>query len=497
MKKIIFPLLLLIALIIFFLGFIEIDNSTKTDNKEGIVYSINEIKTELKKVSKLSHRDMDIICATSRGLVEKDSDGKIMPSLAKEIIVRENGIEYEFLLKDDIYWSNGEKITPQDISDFLKELIKEEDEENIAALLSVYGAKEFKNSTGTFEKGVAIITSENSIKIRLNEKNDNFIEELTKPQYRLRKYLPLWDNLKDSYATIIYSGTYRIDEIEDNRMVLVKSASNEEKGGSDKLIFVENSSDELAMASFEVGESDVILNPPNSQLERLYNEKRLISFPSNKGLYAAFNREKEGLTVSARKEIFKIITDATIQYEISNIQMIEVAEGSYFRSDKTDLSKLQTRKVSINEEGEWSKPQIITLLGENNEINRDLCKYLTEWFKEKEDIILKYTLVESDKLKDTDVKKGYDIVLVELEGNSNEKELFYSELNDYLSSTEKEILKNKMDNVKDQYSKIENELFNTYGIVPILYENTNIAVSKNLNLINFDGNGNVDFSSIK
>ena len=143
----------------------------------------------------MSKEEENIICATSKGLVEMGSDGKIIPSLASEIVEKEKGIEYEFTIKDDIFWSNGNPITAEDIRSYFKELIKVEDNKNIEALIRCLWSCEFKNGKGTFEKEVAITTKDNILNIRLNNKNENFLIELTKPQYRIRDCIQLWSDM--------------------------------------------------------------------------------------------------------------------------------------------------------------------------------------------------------------------------------------------------------------------------------------------------------------
>ena len=107
--------------------------------------------------------------------------------LCSEITQSSDGIQYEFKIRDDIYWSDGSKITCDDIVNFFKELIKEEDEDNIQAVLDVYGAKQFKDGKVTFMTGVAITNNDGKLVMRLNKPNKDFLNELTKPQYRLRK----------------------------------------------------------------------------------------------------------------------------------------------------------------------------------------------------------------------------------------------------------------------------------------------------------------------
>ena len=130
----------------------------------------------------------------------------ITPVLAQDYTVSDDGLEYVFKIRDDIYWSDGSKITPNDIVDFFREVITEESE--ISALLNVFGVKDYINSSNSFSNTVAITSTEDSLKIRLNSKDDGFIEELTKPQYRVRKELLFWEDIDKNYSSITYSGNF-------------------------------------------------------------------------------------------------------------------------------------------------------------------------------------------------------------------------------------------------------------------------------------------------
>ena len=143
------------------------------------------------------------------------------------------------------------------------------------------------------------------------------------------------------------------------------------------------------MASYEVGERDILLNPPKSQLKKLEEEKKLYSYSSDNGFYLSIGPGENKLSLADRREIYRIIYNATETFGEENSKEVEAAEGSYFREDKEDISKLQTRKVSLNKEVLWEKPNTITLLAVDGEESRDYCKFLQNWFKDKENINLK------------------------------------------------------------------------------------------------------------
>lgn len=493
MKKFIIPLVFAIITIIFFSGFIEVDNSDVNEDSNAIVYSVSNITSNLEKVTGLTKREEDIICATSKGLIEKDSDGKIIPSLAKEINVKDDGIEYEFILNDNIYWSNGEKISPEDIRTFFKELIKSEDEKNISALLDVYGAKEFREGKGSFDRGVAITTGDNYIKFRLNRKNDNFLGDLTMPQYRIRKLLPVWGDIKNSYSELIYSGDYKISKISDEEIELSKNSKGK---GPDNILLVKDDNEELAMASFEIGGRDIVINPPNSQLDKLESDGKLLTFKSSDAYYLAINDNEKGLPLSTRRELYKNIYIATDEFMDDNSQRVESAEGSYFREDKDDLTKLQTRKVSINQEGQLKESKLITLLAEDNDESRDLCKFLVSWFKDNLSINLRYSLVKAEDMNDLSLVKKYDLALLNINANSSDKSEFYKELSQYFNDSEKKLWEEEISNKTKDFSRIEAKLFDDCTIMPVMFENKNVAISSEVSGIAIDGNGNIDFSGM-
>ena len=153
------------------------------------------------------------MCALTKGLVEKNKEGEIVPSLASEVNKSEDGIQYEFKIRDDVYWSDGNKINPSEIVEFFREVVTLEAEDDIEPLLNIFGVSEYRSGNKSFNNGVGITATDTNLIIRLNSQDSNFLNELTKPQYRLRKSVILWEELASNYTTIPYSGNYSIADI--------------------------------------------------------------------------------------------------------------------------------------------------------------------------------------------------------------------------------------------------------------------------------------------
>lgn len=493
MKKLIIPSFIIFIIVI--LSFIEIEKIDEVKVNDSLLYAVNTVPNELKDVSKLTVGERDIICATSKGLMEKDSNGKIVPSLATEVKVKDDGVEYEFKIADDVYWSDGNRITAKDIEDFFKELLKEEKDENIKPFLNVYGAKDFRDGKTTFENGVAINSSEDILKIRLNEKNDKFLDELTKVQYRVRKYLLMWNDIEKNYKKIVYSGEYFINNVSNEGIELKKNINS--KNDSTKNIKINSDeNEELSMAAFEIGERDIVVNPPSTELNRLQSEGRLKTLPSEKGKYISFNLELENLPLSVRKTLYFNINSAMIEYEEEHSNYIELAESSYFREDKNNIDKLQARKVMTNNM-DGKLPEIITILAKDTNENRGIVKHIQNWFNKNTNSNVRYTLATEAEFKNLELRKRYDILIIDEVSNSSNRKEFYSNLKPYYTEGELKIYEKLCNKKSRNFNELEDVLFNNYSLLPLLFENKSVAISKKVNNIQFDWYGNIKFEALK
>ncbi|MFA6416395.1 MAG: ABC transporter substrate-binding protein [Candidatus Paceibacterota bacterium] len=63
----------------------------------------------------ISDTDRDLVMLTYSGLMRVGTDGKLIPDLAKSYTVSKDGLVYRFILKDKIYWHDGQPITADDI----------------------------------------------------------------------------------------------------------------------------------------------------------------------------------------------------------------------------------------------------------------------------------------------------------------------------------------------------------------------------------------------
>ena len=492
MKKYFFFMVLIIVGVAFVLTSIKKDNNSDIlgDSKYTITYGVNEIPKNLKTISSLSARESDIICALSKGIVSIDKDNKIVPVLCSEIKISEDKIQYEFKMRNDIYWSDKTKITSDDIVTFFMELLKEEDEKDIQSLLNIYGAKDFVNKRTTFMQGVAVKAEGDSVVIRLNSPNDNFLYELSKPQYRLRRNIIMWENMYRNYNNLVYSGDYTVQDINKNRLILKAIDNKQDKNNT--IEFLRDENNELSMAAFEIKQRDMVLDPPESEIERFSKVNKIATMPAKDSTYIYINNRDNKVPLDTKRIIYNKIYEALKSQYTDNSKDYELAECCYFREDKSNLTAIQSRKVNMNVTSDWKEPEVLTIIAADTEKNRSLCRKITEWFKNNTKITLKCSYV-NDEINDEELKNRYDIVLINAECNFNNKRELYEKFNNYLSKAQKNLLNHG----EEEYWLFEESIFNNYDILPLVFYNENIVYGEDINTLNVDKNGNIDFSSIE
>lgn len=159
----------------------------------------------------LSDVDRDLTQLVFAGLMKYDKEGKLVPELAKEYKILEEGKVFEVSLKDDLLWQDGEKLTIDDLI-FTIEIIQNPD---------------FKSPLRAAWVGVGLEKiSDKTLRFKLREPSAIFLENLT------LEILPrhIWQNIPaQNFPFSIYnlrpigSGPYQIEKIEQNNSGYIKT----------------------------------------------------------------------------------------------------------------------------------------------------------------------------------------------------------------------------------------------------------------------------------
>lgn len=200
--------------------------------------TINPILSTNKNVKEISYLIYD-------SLVTYDGNLKLKYNLANEIGKIDN-INYVIKLKEDIYWSNGEKLTADDIK-FTIDMIK-------SGINSIY-TDNLQNVSGLE------IIDDNSIRISLYEEMPFFEYYLTFPIMSRNYYEG--ENFIDTFKndSPIGTGMFQISSVEDGKLVLSKNPyywNNERKTIIEQIQINKYSSIGEVYKAFKLGDIDII-----------------------------------------------------------------------------------------------------------------------------------------------------------------------------------------------------------------------------------------------
>lgn len=227
------------------------------------------------------------------GLVNLSSKGDIESGIAERYNVSEDGLTYTFYLRSDAYFSNGDLITSKDFVNFFQELSrKDENKVYYNELKSIEGMIKFYNGEIPFSEVGIKSEKPNVLVITLEEKDDEFLRNLTKDKYSLRNDFKYLNNYKDFYEYIAYSGPYvinNISKIENQNMKVTLKPNkyyylNNYKTVEQNLYSFINDKEvvlevfptrEFAIESYGTKKLNFVLDVPYNSLDSYYNSKNL------------------------------------------------------------------------------------------------------------------------------------------------------------------------------------------------------------------------------
>lgn len=434
--------LLFILVSIFFVGcFTGEAIDTSVPNEDDSIVMVTELPETLKSGSS------DLVVSLFEGLVRITDNNKVGPALSKGWKISNDGIDYEFLLNDDIKWSNGEKITAKDFENFFKSLLSKNNLDfDCKDMYSIYGVEEYKKGLRDFSEVAIKAEKENVLKIRLNNKDDDFLKKLTKVEYRLRKLSEPLELYKTEFSQISYTGAYLIENIEEDGAIILTSNSNYVlvRENNKKVKLIQSQSEEQNLANYTLGKIDILQNPSVSVFKEGTLKNNINKSESKKMVFMIMNT-KYGATeyLDFRKGIYSSLNYSLINSyimknglgyldfkEISSdeIEKNEIMKSSYIKEYNEDFIKINENKAkdffSIIPTGVKKE---ITIVAENSFENKETCEFIKEELK-KYSITTKVNLFSKENLESELEKKKFNIYIDSINLNKEDMESYVNQL---------------------------------------------------------------------
>ena len=237
---------------------------------------------------------------TFEGLIEKDSEGKLIPGVAESWEISEDGLIYTFKLRTNSKWTDGKSVVADDFVYSWQRVVD-------PATGSQYGYQHepVKNAkaitAGTMPKeslGIKAI-DDYTLEVQLEAPTAYFLELLSFPTfYPLRKdiieqYGDEWTLNADTY---IGNGAFKlIERNRDESLVMVKNTNywNVEDIVPDKITFVLMENETASVAGVKAGSLHFARSFPRQDIKTLQDEGLIVIEPRISSYYYCLNLTNE------------------------------------------------------------------------------------------------------------------------------------------------------------------------------------------------------------
>ncbi|GFZ32477.1 ABC transporter substrate-binding protein [Clostridium zeae] len=530
MKRKLSKLLILVIVVVTLQGCTNIiqKNNNIVDNN-SITYAVEKFPDSINITNKLSLRDKDLIYSIFDGLVSENENGDIVPDLAESYSVSKDGLEYVFKLRNDIYWSNGNRITADDFMKFFKSITSNKNkDEYVSELYNVYGVKDYHEGKGTFEKNVAISKEDgNVVKFRMNVRDDSFLKKLSEGYFKLREFDDNLDNYKQKFASIKYSGAYAIKNINEDKEIeldLNEKYWNKKSTNAKKIILKVFTGAELALADFESKKDvDIILNIPNSEISRLSSKNLVEIFPNDTMKVVEFNPDTKNnkTNLSMRRALEKSILNTITGNSLVKEDRFQLALGELERKAlKSNESIVSSTVTNDSKNLDSIKEQVSNLLSKSSyegdalrlvclksDENKSICEFISKNLKDIYNITVKYNLLDQNQLKKAVSTGDYELLLEDITSSSDTygqlvnkwivnnkgKAIDNKDINDMISTS---TLK-KDETVDSKNKNIVKLLRDNNYIVPLLFDNLICVKSDKVKNITFSKDGILSLNQLE
>ncbi len=203
--------------------------------KELIVaVNVDGSESEIPFASVLLNRNRFWGSLVFQGLLIADENiNNVEKDLCEEYTVSPDGKTYVFVLKDDVYWHDGEEVTTEDVVFSIETCLKALEVNGYIkkGIQSIVGAEQFEN--GEMNSVMGVVADENSITIKVTKQDNTFLGALAQlpilPKHCL-KDVPIEEfGTCDFWKLPIGSGPYKVVSNRDNKEAVL--VFNEEYTG--------------------------------------------------------------------------------------------------------------------------------------------------------------------------------------------------------------------------------------------------------------------------
>lgn len=435
------------------------------------------------------------------GLFIVKEDGTIENGAAKQIIKSEDGLSYEITIRDDILWSNGQKLTSDDFIFGLKRILLPETKSQVASrYYFLKNARQIhENNISSDELGVKALSS-TVIKFTLEYQNDNFILDMASP-YVLPCNEEFFLSTKGKYGldvnNIISNGPYTLSEWKKNEHIsLVKNQQyfDSKNVFTNKIIFHTNPDFDIAGGLLDENIHAGVVD--GIQAQDILNQEFNYEIIDKKqwGIYV--NQNNEFLSNSnIRKAIINSFDHSSyanhipksleIKYDLipdgMNEDLLYYRDSVGYNQTMYNTKDVdQYMKKGLTELGILKIPTITLLINKEYDIDfKEHFSYPSQILQKELGIFINIKELDAKDFKSAITSKKFDMAIIPIDGSKNSitqilESFVTNNIRNYISYSNKEYdrlyneIKNK--DIKERfgiYQKMEQIILEDGIFIPI------------------------------
>jgi len=312
-----------------------------------------------------------------RGLFKYNIYGELENDLAESYNISSDGLEYTFKLKDNQFWTSGQKITSDDL------------------LYTAFNSPSLQ--------GISIDrVDELTVKFKLQNKYAPFLGLMT------QGIIPNNSLEKNDDLSPISSGDFRVINIRRSGPVVKEIVLYTSMYKIEKLIYRFYNADEELFIAAKLGEIDLFLSNSNEELDN-FNIYKVPVFSNSYGIFFNLNKSRVP-DLDFRQKISKVIDykevsdrfGASIEGPISRDPVYTTKKINFNKYDRTLKDDLKGRELNIK-----------TIKSTRN---KELMELLSTYLEKKLNINLKVDYFEpADFIEKVLNEKDFDAIFFGLE----------------------------------------------------------------------------------
>jgi len=251
------------------------------------------------------------------GLLKPDSNGSVVPAVAENYHISEDGLTYTFTLRSGVKFHNGFEVTVDDV---------------LYSLNRLKGNNQERGLSSDFEKFVSKIEAvdEKTIKVELNTLNTDFLEKF------IIAIIPA--NNDNHEVNPIGTGPFRFVKYQPGQRLVIEKFDeywNPELPIVDEVEFRIIPDNQAAIMSFMAGEVQILPRLDAIQAMVLGNRFNLITAEQNMVQLMAMNH--------AVSPFNDIRVRRAINYAVDKEEIIEIVAGGYGTKLGSNMSPIMSR----------------------------------------------------------------------------------------------------------------------------------------------------------